>query len=166
MKYLVTVDDQEFELDISDDGTKVKQGETEYAIDLASVSPSGPYSILIDGRSFEGYVEFIQGRYRIDVGGQAFELTVEEAARARLQGMVAGARGHEGPTAVNAPMPGLVVNVLAEVGQEVTRGQTIVVLSAMKMENELRAPRDGKVREILVGNGDTVTQGQALVTLE
>ncbi|HEX2173301.1 MAG TPA: biotin/lipoyl-containing protein [Dehalococcoidia bacterium] len=168
MKYLIELDDRSIELDITEGegGPIVRLEDRELAVHLASVGPTGPYSLLLDDASYEGYVESTEGGYRVILGGQVFQMTVEEAARARLHGLAGAGAKHEGVTIVAAPMPGLVIGVPVEVGQTVKRGETVVILQAMKMENELRTPRDGTIKEILAQPGDTVAQGQPLVTLE
>ncbi len=168
MKYLIAIDDQSIELDVTDEagGAVVRHEDRELRVDLATVGSTGPYSLLLGDRSYEGYVELVEGGYRVILGGQVFLIAVEEAARARLHGLAGASHHHEGPTAVAAPMPGLVIGLPVAVGQAVKRGETVVILQAMKMENELRAPRDGTVKEIKVSTGETVAMGQALLTLE
>jgi biotin carboxyl carrier protein len=87
------------------------------------------------------------------------------AARAKLAGRAA-APPKSGPQAVQSPMPGKVVKVLCAAGDEVKSGQGVIVVEAMKMENELKVPRDGKVKSIAVKEGQAVEAGQTLVTLE
>jgi biotin carboxyl carrier protein len=83
--------------------------------------------------------------------------------------MVAGvtrAGVSSGAARMQAPMPGLVVNILLEVGVSVEQGQTVIVLEAMKMENDLVSPIAGIIKEIKVGKGQTVEQGAVLVVVE
>ena len=82
-----------------------------------------------------------------------------------IRSLTAGANATRGPATVRAPMPGLVVRVLVETGQEVPAGAGIVVLEAMKMENELRAPAAGVVKGVRVAAGEPVEKGQVLVEL-
>jgi biotin carboxyl carrier protein len=70
-----------------------------------------------------------------------------------------------GEVIIRAPMPGLIVRVAVTEGQTVSKGETVIILESMKMENELKAPRDGKIHHINVGEGDSVEQNKALVTL-
>jgi len=88
------------------------------------------------------------------------------AARLRSGRETAKAGGPRGAGKVTAPMPGKVVKVLVTVGQQVTARQGVVVVEAMKMENELRAGRDGTVRDILVAEGASVDAGTALLVIE
>jgi biotin carboxyl carrier protein len=112
----------------------------------------------------------------VDVDGSAPDLTVTldnvsvplkmSSARAKLAAAAATRPKDTGPTPVRSPMPGKVVKVLVKVGEEVKSGQGVVVVEAMKMENELKAPRDGKVKQISAEEGRAVESGQTLVLIE
>jgi biotin carboxyl carrier protein len=111
----------------------------------------------------------------VDVDGAAPDLTVTvdnksvpvklTSARAKVAGRAAPPP-KVGPSSVQSPMPGKVVKVLVAVGDEVKSGQGVVVVEAMKMENELKSPKDGKVKAVAVKEGQAVEAGQSLVTLE
>ena len=111
----------------------------------------------------------------VDVDGAAPDLTVTvdnksvpikvTSARAKVAGR-AVPPPKSGPSAVQSPMPGKVVKVLVAVGDEVKSGQGVVVVEAMKMENELKSPKDGKIKAVAVKEGQAVEAGQSLVTLE
>jgi biotin carboxyl carrier protein len=103
-------------------------------------------------------------RYEILVAGQRFEITVEDEREKALTGSIRS--GHEsGEAMVRAPMPGLVLALSVDPGTNVERGQTVVILEAMKMENDLASPITGKVKEIKVSKGQTVNQGDVLVVV-
>ena len=106
------------------------------------------------------------GELIVHIGGQAIEVRVTDprAYRRRLPGQ--GAAGASGARQVVAPMPGRVVKVLVTQGERVTARQGLVVIEAMKMENELRAPGDAIVREVRATEGATVEAGTVLVILE
>jgi biotin carboxyl carrier protein len=102
------------------------------------------------------------------VDGWRFELEVEDAARAELRARAtrepaAGARS--GPAEIRAIIPGRVAAVAVVPGDAVVTGQTLLVVEAMKMQNELRAPRDGRVERLAVGVGDTIDLGDLLLVL-
>ena len=116
--------------------------------------------------------------YTITVNGRAYAVTVEEgaaAAGAPVAAPVAAAPAAPAPAAalagaagsvqVTAPMPGKVVAVKASVGQAVKKGEVVLVLEAMKMENDIVAPEDGTIASINVANGDAVESGAVLATL-
>lgn len=136
-----------------------------------NVSAGGRYSLLIKGRSYEILARRITKAgqkdgelYEIQVQGQRFEVKVEDE-RARLLTGLAKTTG-AGEAAIHAPMPGLVVGVPLTQGTRVEQGQTVVVLEAMKMENDLSSPITGTIREIRVSQGQTVDQGEVLVIVE
>jgi biotin carboxyl carrier protein len=106
------------------------------------------------------------GEIRMAIDGLEYAAEVVDEARARLAS-VAGARGgSHARLELKSPMPGLLVKVLCNVGDEVQPSQPLVVLQAMKMENELSLPRGGTVSAIRVETGQTVEQGEVLVVLE
>ncbi len=104
--------------------------------------------------------------FEVHVAGRAIAVQVRQAgAFRRLKKEGAGAAG-AGPQRVMAPMPGKIVRVLVKAGDPVTAKQGLVVVEAMKMENELRAARDGRVRELMVAEGPSVDAGAVLLVVE
>lgn len=103
---------------------------------------------------------------QLAMGGLEYRAEVVDEAHARLARMVGGAAAQHQRRELKAPMPGLVVKILCEPGQQVEPGQPLVVLQAMKMENELSLPRAGTVKQVSAEPGQTVDQGQVLVVVE
>jgi biotin carboxyl carrier protein len=118
-------------------------------------------SLLVEGRSYEVGVEKRDGKYRVHLPDGSVTVDLSEASRDGA----ARPRGPRGPERLVAPMPGRVVRVLAGEGDEVSPGQGLVVIEAMKMENELKSPRQGRVREIAVHEGQAVESGALLVVV-
>lgn len=122
-------------------------------------TPDGP------ARSAEAIVLAQKGNgFVVHVNGQPIEVVQSTGFGRRTRG-VAGAEG-AGPQRLLAPMPGKVVKVLVAPGDEVRARQGLIVVEAMKMENELRAARPGRVREVFVSEGQSVEAGTALVVVE
>jgi biotin carboxyl carrier protein len=120
-------------------------------------------SLIIGGRSYEAGLEKQPGGYMVVLPDDAVAVELVDAAR----GSPGGARrGPAGPARLTAPMPGKVVRVLAAAGQEVVAGQGVVVIEAMKMENELRAPRDGRIADLQVREGQAVETGALIAVVE
>ena len=129
------------------------------------------YSILIGQHSYDVYARFTEtedtsadgGARTIEVliDGRPYAVAVQDE-RSRALASLAGGAHVSGDAPIRAPMPGLVRHVLAEEGAEVQRGHTVVVLEAMKMENDLTSPRSGIVKSVRVKNGQTVNQGDIL----
>ena len=126
--------------------------------DVALISP-GEYSILIGGRSLNVTVEESAAGLLIRVNGREFRVEIFDP-RSWRRGRGAGIE-LEGRQRLVAPMPGKIVRVLAAAGQQVSAGQGLLVIEAMKMQNEIRSPKSGTV-EKLAGEGQTVNAGEVL----
>jgi biotin carboxyl carrier protein len=131
-------------------------------VDLRPTSP-GFASLIVDGRSHEVGLLARAAGWSVLLQGHALEVQVQEAGVAAA---AAPRQGSTGSARVTAPMPGRLVKVLVESGQEVAEGQGLVVMEAMKMENELRAPRAGRVKELHARERQAVESGALLVVLE
>ncbi len=131
-------------------------------VDAVEISP-GVYSILLDGRSYEVRVAPVPGggRLYIQTGEEEFSAEVFDprAWRSRRQGVLEA----EGRQQVSAPMPGKVVRVLVRQGDRVEAGQGLLVVEAMKMQNEIRSPKTGVVERLLVAEGQAVNAGEVLL---
>ena len=114
----------------------------------------GAVPLLVPGRAPGELLVVLQGR------------SITAAVNGRRSAHAEGARHGHGQVTIHAPMPGRVVRVLAAAGQDVEARQPIVVVEAMKMENELRAPRAGRIKEIAVAPGTSVEAGRILAVIE
>ncbi len=137
-------------------------GQPERRAALTEVEP-GVYSVLIDGRSYEAHAESGADCAWITIRGHRFCVTVTDPRRWSRRRT--GAHGLEREEIV-APMPGKIVRLLVEPGADVEAGQGIVVMEAMKMQNELKTRRAGRVAGVPVRPGDTVSAGAILATIE
>jgi biotin carboxyl carrier protein len=134
----------------------------ERTADVRTPEP-GVYSILIDGRSYDAWIEETSAGLVVVIDGYSFAVQVLDPRRWHRK----STRGAgQGPQAVSAPMPGKVVRVLVSPGDPVEPGQGLVVVEAMKMQNELRATRAARVLSVSAAEGATVAAGEVLVTLE
>ena len=125
------------------------------------------YSLLIDGRSLPVVVEEEPGgRLCVTVAGRPVAVQVKDEKTLLLERFGLNDTAGEAERTIHAPMPGLVLNVMVEPGQEVHAGQGLLVLEAMKMENELRAHIDGVVKALHVTPGDAVVKNALLVEFE
>jgi len=128
-------------------------------VDVRMLQP-GVMSLLVEGRQYRCVLD----GDGVVIGGRRFAFEVEDPRS--LQGRRGAGAGTEGPRAVKAPMPGRVVRVLVAAGDEVAEGQGIVVIEAMKMQNELKSPKAGRVARIAVAVDDTVGAGDVLAIVE
>jgi biotin carboxyl carrier protein len=150
MKWQVAVDGRTIEIDSEQLGA------------VTQVEP-GVYSVLLDGASYEiRLIETSQG-LSAEVGGPRFAVEVRDPRDTSRGSRASMGSGRQN---VVAPMPGKVVRVLVNVGDSVDVGQGLVVVEAMKMQNEMKASRPGRVIEVRAGAGETVGAGDTLVVLE
>lgn len=127
------------------------------------VTKAPVYAFRVDGpHTLEAEVNFNKDKAFINVGHVPYQVEIFDPRKRLASEAVAGGAA-AGSAIIEAPMPGKVVEVKVKVGDAVTSGQAIVVVEAMKMQNELASPIDGVVKEIKVSAGDTVESGKVLV---
>ena len=164
MKYTAVIGDTLYDIEIGPNNTVSINGEP-HSIDFQGIDGLSLFSLLIDNKSWEVLVERSGDEFRISIGDELLLVTVYDERTRKIEKGLGKVPAPSGELILKAPMPGLVRGILAQVGQEVKAGQGLVILEAMKMENELRAPRAGSIREIRVKPGDTVDLGQALLVM-
>jgi biotin carboxyl carrier protein len=164
MKRAVTLNGRNHTIDILEELPEVRFAFDGGAVRGASVTSPEPqvYSILIEGRSYDVFVEHTPDGLAISVNGYRYEAAVHDP---RQWSRKTAGQGGEGVQTVASPMPGKVVRVLVAPGDAVEPGQGLVVVEAMKMQNEMRASRAGKVLTVPVTPGATVTAGEVLATI-
>lgn len=168
MKYFATVNEQVYEIDIDHHGRVTVDG-SELAADMRLVGGNNLYSLLVDNASYEVLMDpenDSHSTYRIMTRGLQYVVRVQDERSRRLALVDRNLRPPDGELLIKAPIPGLVVKAPVQPGQEVAEGDTLIILEAMKMENELRAPRAGVVHEVKVSPGAQVQLGQTLLTLK
>ena len=163
MKYVATVDGQAYAVGLQPEGTVTLDGEP-VEVDLESIDGGFHYSLLLGRRSHEVFVERCGDVCLVTVGGQRYRVQVKDA---HVHHGDERRRAPVGPgeAEVVSPMPGVVVAVLVEPGQEVRTGEGLLILEAMKMENEIRARRTGRVGAVHVVPGQRVSQNDLLVVI-
>ncbi|MEW6430855.1 MAG: biotin/lipoyl-containing protein [Myxococcota bacterium] len=144
--YAVTLDGKRYELD-------------------SLVLPHGAVSMLVEHDSYNVDFEERGDEVGVLVRGEVLRFDIADERRLRMRA-ASGAFQAEGKQTINAPMPGKIVKVFVKPGDEVQEGQGLVVMEAMKMENELKAPKAGKVTEVHAKEGATVENGARLVVVE
>jgi len=162
MKYYVTVGDRELEVTV--DGDRVTVDGTVVRAELTSVPGTPLTQLTIDGTTRRWPVHRTpDGRWVVAPLGESWEVEVLDERTRHIRQLTGSGQGKSSERVLKAPMPGLVVRVEVESGQAVAEGQGVVVLEAMKMENELRASAAGTVAAVRVTPGATVEKGDVLV---
>jgi biotin carboxyl carrier protein len=164
MRYIAEVDGLEFPVEILDEH-HIRFGENILEVDLAAVSGEPLYSLIVNGESYEGYVYPDENGWQVLLQGQFYQVHVEDEREKRLKTAIQGIAHPGAEFVLKAPMPGLVISVPVSEGQTVEKGQTLIILESMKMQNELRAPYTGKVARLRIKAGESVEQKQILLNL-
>jgi len=166
VRYVVQVDEERREVDVAGDAVIVDGVET--AARLTDV-PGTPVRLVALGDEVHRVVARRhpgRGRYTLWVDGFRYEVEALDERSRTIRDLSAASGVAAGPAPLIAPMPGLVVRVNVTEGDEVAAGQGLVVMEAMKMENELRAPAAGRVSRVHATAGTAVEKGTVLVELE
>lgn len=164
MKYFARVGHNEYEVEIV--GEQVLVNGEVVDVDLRQSGAPELYSLLFNGRSYEMLIEADRFSYGVTLRGERFEVQVEDERTRRLNEGRKMPTLPDGELAVTAPIPGLVVKVLVAPGDVIQEEQPLVILEAMKMENEIRARRGGVVKKVEVSAGQRIEQNGILLVLE
>jgi biotin carboxyl carrier protein len=157
MKLNVTIDGRDGRIELAPGRFRLGDA-PEREVSVETPQP-GVYSVLLDGRSYDARID----NGAVIVCGHRFEVEVRDPRRYSRQ---SAGGAHGGVQRVTTPMPGKVVRVLVSVGDVVEAGQGIMVVEAMKMQNEMKAARHGRIASISVHAGATVTAGELLASIE
>src|SRR6266487_1464750 len=164
MRYITTVEGRQFLVEIIDEKHVSVDGKV-YEVDFESVSDQPVYSLIVDGKSHEAYAAQGEDNWQVLLRGRLYPVMVEDEREKRLRSAVGGGVAESGEFLLRAPMPGLVVAIPIEEGQAIKKGQVLLILESMKMQNELKSPRDGMVGRVRVKAGETVEQKQTLLSV-
>jgi len=177
MSFSATMDGKEHTVEVQKDADRpgvyhMTLDGKPYEVDARRM-PSQIVSMLLDNKSYDVDLERIakrsdtlDGRVHVRVRGRVMRFEMLDERRLKMKEAQGMRLDVGGMATIDSPMPGKVIKLLAKEGDEVKQGQGIVVIEAMKMENELRAPKAGKVKEIKVKEGDAVEAGARLAVIE
>lgn len=166
MRYVVTVGDQTLELDR--DGDEIRLDGTTVTATITDIADT-PVRMVGIGNEVHRVVARrgqSRGRYTLWVDGFRFEVEALDERTRAIRELSGSAAGPTGPAPLIAPMPGMIVRVAVQVGDVVQPGQPLIVMEAMKMENELRATAAGTVKAVRAVAGTAVDKGAVLLELE
>jgi pyruvate carboxylase subunit B len=165
VKYVVLLDGQTIEVEV--DGDRVTVDGRAHSATLGVISGTPLRQLLIDGRPLTLSVQAIgRGRWALTPKGERWEMEVLDERTRHIRSLAGGGDQRRAAGVLRAPMPGLVVRVQVQPGEKVAAGDSLVVLEAMKMENELKAGASGVVKSVRVAPGEAVEKGQVLVEFE
>jgi biotin carboxyl carrier protein len=168
MKLHAEIDGNKHEVDFTREDAKVfaRVDDREYELEASEPEP-GVFLFKHEGRVYEASVvrsKSDTGTVQVRVGTYEFEVRLTDPKR--LRGVGSGADHSDGLVEIKTAMPGKVVRVLTEPGAVVEKGDSVLVVEAMKMQNELKSPKAGTIRDVRVAEGDAVGAGDILATIE
>ena len=158
MDYLIKVDEEAFEL------TRAEADRW----DISKISKK-EFHVLHENKNFEAKIIAFSNSNKtatVEVNGEKFQVKIEDEYDLLVKKMGLSTTGGKKLKNIKAPMPGLVLDILIEPGQEISKGDQLLILEAMKMENVLKAMGDGVVKSIEVEKGNSVEKGQILIEME
>ena len=162
-EYIVGGKSQRISLERKGESFVLRYGERILEADVRVVSPHA-ISLLVGGRSHLVYIAEDKDRIFVSLGGTTHVLKRPGAEERRFERGDEGAE--EGKTLVTAPMPGKVVKINVTENEDVRKNQTLAIVEAMKMENEIKSPLDGVVKKVYASSGDLVDSEKPLVEIE
>ena len=163
MAYIAKIDNKEFKVDLKQEGKgfKVYLDGKPKVVTVASDKGSR-LTLIIDDKPFDVVLE---NDDHIVVGGESYKVEIFHEQVGRLMKASAG-RSEKRELAVKAAMPGLIIELTVKEGDKVTKGQGLLIIEAMKMQNQIQTSRDGVVKTIQVKKGQTINNGDTLVIIE
>ena len=165
MKYIATINDKEYSVEVLDERRVIVNGQI-MDVDFVSVSGQPVFSMIVNGKSYESYIQEGDDEWLALLRGRLYSVKVEDEREKRLRAAAGGGVVEGGEFHLKSPMPGLVVSVPVSEGQTVKKGDVLLILESMKMQNELKSPRDGVVARIRVKAGESVEQKQTLLNVQ
>jgi len=177
MRFSLIINGQDHTIEVVEKGRSYRFDGAPFEAEIAELKP-GVYSLLIGGKSFRARVASTEVASNsadakpadsstnliVEIGGNHYTVSVQDPRR-RVRGGPAK-MSPEAKRNISSVMPGKVIRVLVSEGQTVQQGQGLLVVEAMKMQNEIKSPNAGKVQKILVREGHAVNAGEILLTVE
>ncbi|NIA10362.1 MAG: biotin/lipoyl-binding protein [Nitrospiraceae bacterium] len=167
MAYIAKLDNVEYKVDVDE----VEANKFEVAIDDKSymvdtqLTESNVYSLIVNGESFETDVDSKDGTFDVVTEGDLFKIEVMDELKLKMLARRGGGAA-EGKQIIKSEMPGAIIDVKVKVGDEVKEGDVLLILEAMKMQNEIKSPKDGEVKEVFVKAGENIDADAKMVVVE
>lgn len=165
MKYITTIDEETFEVEILNENQVQLNGKT-YEVNFEEISSEMIYSLIVDGNAYEILIYEEENEWNILIRGTLYTADVIDEREKRLRDASGELALSSGEYILQAPMPGLVVKVPIKERKKVKKGDVLVILESMKMQNELKSPHKGTVTDVNIKKGDRVEKHEVMVVLE
>ena len=168
MKYFAKVSGKELQIEIgeSDNGHFLIVNGKPRHTEIEKVGSDNLFSLIIDNHSHQLFFEETDNGHWVSVDGHKFLVELEDEKTRLIRRLIKSDDRPHGLTEIKAPMPGLIMNFFVKENQRVKKGDGLVIIEAMKMENEIQANVDGTVKKILVNEGDSIDKGAVLIVMK
>jgi len=167
--YTIKLEDKEYKVELDKkDTTKAVVNGSEYDLDIIETK-GNTYHIISDNKSYNVElvnIDKVKKALEVKINGKTYKTSVLEELDLLLKELGMDAALSAKVNEIKAPMPGLVLDIIAEVGQEVNEGDNILILEAMKMENNIKSPTTGVIKEIKCQKGAAVEKNEVLILFE
>lgn len=172
MDYLVKIEGKEYivTIDSATHPPQIKVNGKPFRTRFSTHSDNSHLQLLMDNRSYD--VEVVKqnnshnGDFSVFIYGREFSLYAEDERLAKIREVAGMGAGGDSQKEIHAPMPGLVTRILKNPGDQVRKGESLILVEAMKMENELKSPVDGTIKEVKVKEGQSIDKNTLMVLLE
>ncbi len=167
MAYIAKLDNVEYRVDVNEieaNKFEVMIDDKSYIVDT-QLTESNVYSLIVNGESFETDVDYEDGVYNVITEGDLFKIEVMDELKLKMLARRGGGAA-EGKQVIKSEMPGTIIDVKVKVGDEVKEGDVLIILEAMKMQNEIKSPKDGEVKEVFVKPKDNIDADAKMVVVE
>ena len=163
--FIVTIDDEKFSVNTNSTET-VKLNDKEYKISISQLSDH-TYSIKLDNNIYHITTSKLKSnQYSFLIDGHYFESFVRTKLEEEAESILSAKLVKDGEVNINSPMPGLILRINKNIGETVVKGESLILLEAMKMENEIKAPTDGIISQIFIEAGKSVEKNQTLLVIK
>ncbi|RMD86718.1 MAG: acetyl-CoA carboxylase biotin carboxyl carrier protein subunit [Calditrichaeota bacterium] len=168
MKYFARIAEKTFEIELpeNDSSTIKVNGKPIKSADLQKLAEPNLYSLIINNHSYQIFIDQNDDGYQIILNGVTYPVELEDETTRQLRNLIKTDEKPHGAVEIKAPMPGLIVKYLVKEGQSVKKGEGLVIIEAMKMENEIRAHTNGVVKKIFRKDQESVEKDTPLLILE
>lgn len=164
-EFIVTIDEEKFIINTSDTKS-VKIGDKEYMLDISHLSDH-TYSLKLDNQIFHiTSTKLESNKYSFLIDGHYFESYVRTKLEEETENILKTNLSSDDEIKIKSPMPGMILRVNKKVGENVIKGESLILLEAMKMENELKASEDGVLSQVFVETGKSVEKNQILLIIK
>jgi acetyl/propionyl-CoA carboxylase alpha subunit len=168
MDYLVKIGDKKYNVTIDSAAhpPQIKLDGQPVMTDFSTRADNSEIQLLINNRSYDVEVAKQNGNFTVFIYGKEYSLFAEDERLAKIREVAGMGVAEDGRKKLQAPMPGLVTQLLKQPGEQVAKGESLIVVEAMKMENEIKSHVDGIIKEISVKEGQSIDKDAVLVVFE